>query len=88
MKKFRVSVGTGHYERTISEFVSDKLRNDDDEIQPKNGIEDRLRRTEEYLGWLTNIFVEKGILSAEEVKKQLAFWSHHHNVEVIDVQDN
>ena len=84
MKKFRVPAGNGHYERTIAEFVSDKLRNDDDEIQPQNGIEARLHRTEDYLGWLTEQLVEKGILSAEEVKEQVAGWSP--GIEVVDVQ--
>jgi len=68
--------------KDIGWWVEEQLRYDDEPIHPKNGIEDRIQRIEEFVGFLTQEAVRMGIVTAEEVVAKLAGWSH--NIKIVD----
>jgi len=68
--------------KDIGWWVEEQLRYDDESIHPKNGIEDRIQRIEEFVGFLTQEAVRMGIVTAEEVVAKLAGWSH--NIKIVD----
>lgn len=53
---------------SIAEWVTLQLRDDGDDYYPHNGIEDRIGRIEDFLGFLTESLVVKGVLDAQAVK--------------------
>lgn len=70
---------------SISEWVTQQLRDDGDDYQPHNGIEDRIGRIEDFLGFLTESLVVKGVLDAQAVKDSLDWQC---GTKVVEVEEN
>jgi hypothetical protein len=91
MKKIEITHTNGHSSRqSIAGWVAEHLRYDDDTfdgVDPKNGIEDRQKRTEEFVGWLTDRLVQKGIIDGDEAIEALVGWARSH-VEIVEEDED
>ena len=74
-----------NWDQSVEDWVAENVTSDHDQYDYRNGIEDRLKRMEEYIGWLTSEMVSKGVVTAEDVVKTIKNISHNDSkIEIVE----